>query len=189
MVILITPSSSAINLQESKKITQNSNSEVLNIAHYCTLTMDIPAQIDLTPADINIRPFKRRKFYRKRGDGDETPTINDINSETNKNNDIARPLTIEGPIFHHGNYQHVVEQGLEKDSRLPAAQILRQRKAAQRRRGGIEFTNTSNTRISAAAPQDNDALIEKDDTTQEIKTVVDRFAPQTGQVADVDKHM
>lgn len=151
--------------------------------------MDIPAQIDPTPSDINIRPFKRRKSYRKRGDGHETPTTNDSNPETNNNNHTARPLTIEGPISHHGNYQDVVEQALEEDARLPAAQILRQRKAAQRRRGGIEFTNTRNTTICAAAPQDSDALIDEDDTTQEIKTVVDRFAPQTGQVADVDKHM
>lgn len=151
--------------------------------------MDIPAQIDPTSSDINIRPLKRRKFYRKRVEADDLATIDDINSEINKNNDTARPLTIEGPISHHGESQDVEEQGREDDFRLPIAQILRQRKAAQRRRGGMEFTNASNTTISAAAPENSDALIEKDDTVQEIRTVVDRFAPQTGQVADVDKHM
>lgn len=151
--------------------------------------MDMPTQIDHTSSDLNIRPFKRRKFYRKRGDADDHATIDEINSETNENNDVARPLIVEGLVPHHGQDQVVDEQGREEDSRLPAAQILRQRKAAQRRRGGIEFTNASNTRISAAAPENNDALNEKDDSTQEIKTVVDRFAPQTGQIADVDKHM
>ena len=151
--------------------------------------MDVPMQIDHTASDLNIRPFKRRKFYRKRGDADDPATIDEIDFETNKNNDAARPLIVEDLVPHHGQDQAVDEQGREEDSRLPAAQILRHRKAAQRRRGGIEFTNASNTRISAAAPEDNDALNEKDDSTQEIKTVADRFAPQTGQIADVDKHM
>lgn len=151
--------------------------------------MDVPTQIDPTSSDINIRPFKRRKFYRKRGEADNPAAIDDINSETNQDVDAAGPLAIEGLTSHQGQNQDVGERGREEDSRLPAAQILRQRKAAQRRRGGIEFTNASNTRMSAATPENCDALIEKDDSTQEIKTVVDRFAPQTGQVADVDKHM
>lgn len=151
--------------------------------------MDVSAPIEPTSSDLNIRPFRRRKFYRKRGKVDDSATIDDINSEINKDDDAARPFTKEGLISYHGQNQDVEEQGREVDSRLPAAQILRQRKAAQRRRGGIEFTNADNSRISAAAPGNGDALIEKDDTVQEIKTVVDRFAPQTGQVADVDKHM
>lgn len=151
--------------------------------------MDVPTQIDHTSSDLNIRPSKRRKFYRKRGEADDPATIDEINSATNKNNDAARPLVVESLVPHHGQDQDVEEQAREENSRLPAAQILRQRKAAQRRRGGIEFTNASNTRISAAAPENNDALTEKDDSMQEIKTVVDRFAPQTGQIADVDKHM
>lgn len=32
------------------------------------------------------------------------------------------------------------------------------------------------------------ALSEKDESLREVQTVVNRFAPQTGQVADVDKH-
>lgn len=151
--------------------------------------MDTAAQIDLTSTNLKTRPFKRRKFYRKRGEADDSATIDDITSETNKDNDAARPLTTEGLISTHGQNQEEEEQGQGEDSHLPSAQILRQRKAAQRRRGGIEFTNTSTIRISDAAPANSDALIEKDDTVQEIMTVVDRFAPQTGQVADVDKHM
>ncbi|MCJ1262248.1 hypothetical protein MMC22_002118 [Lobaria immixta] len=151
--------------------------------------MDIPAQIDPISSDINIHPFKRRKFYRKRGEADNPATIDDINSETNKDVDAAGSLAIEGLLSHQGQSQDVVEHGREEGSRLPTAQILRQRKAAQRRRGGIEFTNASNTRISAATSENCDALIEKDDSIQDMKTVVDRFAPQTGQVADVDKHM
>ena len=150
--------------------------------------MDIPAQSDPSSPDFNIHPLKRQKFYRKRA-GDENPaTIDNIGFETNQDNNIAGLLTVEGLTSHHGQVQDIEEQEQE-DSRLPAAQILRQRKVAQRRRGGIEFSNASNTRVSTAAPEKGDALVEKEDTVQEIKTVVDRFAPQTGQVADVDKHM
>ena len=81
-----------------------------------------------------------------------------------------------------------VEDG--EDSQFSAAQILRQLKAVPKRRGGIEFTiPTVNARTDSPEPEDSDHLKDKDAITQDIKTVVDRFAPQTGQVADVDKHM
>ena len=75
------------------------------------------------------------------------------------------------------------------DEPLSVAEILRQRKAAVRRKGGIEFTS-SHTPVSTA-PQISDALVVKeDDIPAEIKSVIERFAPQTGQVSDVaDKHM
>ena len=127
--------------------------------------------------DLNTRPLKRRKFYRKRGeDEDQIPD----NSE-------SKPLTIQELITHHGH-----NQILEAESKpVSAAEVLRQRKAAPRRRGGIEFTAAVNVRNALELSlESSDATTEKEDhTTLEIKTVVDRFAPQTGQVADVDKHM
>lgn len=150
--------------------------------------METSVQNDITSSELSMRPFKRRKFYRKRGEAEDPTSENNIRSDTNEESNKAKPLTIEELISHHG-YNQEGGEGKEDATRLPAAQILRQHKAAQRRRGGIEFTNTNSTRITSAAPENSDALIEKDDTSEEIKTVVDRFAPQTGQVADVDKHM
>ena len=143
---------------------------------------------DATSPELSMRLFRRRKSYRKRGEAEVLTAVDDVRSDTMEDNGKAKPLTIEELISHHGYSQEGGEQK-EDATRLPAAQILRKHKAAQRRRGGIEFSNSSHTRINSAAPETSDALTEKDDTPQEIKTVVDRFAPQTGQVADVDKHM
>lgn len=138
--------------------------------------------------DLNPHLPKRRKFYRKR----ET-----LEDETHDSHAIPGPktssvtseaLTIEELISYHANQPALPLQ--QDESKQPsAAEIIRQHKAAQRRRFGVEFTNEDHTKISAIAPEGNHSLTEKDDVFPEIKTVVDRFAPQTGQVANVDKHM
>ena len=68
--------------------------------------------------------------------------------------------------------------------------VLRQRKV-QRRRCGIEFTNfpVTTSRNDLHTLLSNNMSREKDDVVADIEAVVNRFAPQTGQVADVDKHM
>lgn len=138
--------------------------------------------------DLNQPPSKRRKFYRKR-ETLEDETVDDNSISTPSATPIAsEALTIEELISHHANQSNLSSQH-EESTQLTAADILRQRKTARRRRLGIEFTNADNARPSTATPGTSNTLTEKDDITPEIKTVVDRFAPQTGQVADVDKHM
>lgn len=127
------------------------------------------------------RPFKRRKFYRKRANSPddeessvELPVISnsvpDENAQTSKLSDTEEHANVNSP--------------------LTVAEILRRRKAAQRRRGGIEFLNAGPvTENSAGEPRPGDEVLDNDDNLGKILTVVDRFAPSTGQVADVDKHM
>ena len=97
-------------------------------------------------------------------------------------------MTVDELISNHGHLTKTQDQKMDEEP-LSVAEILRQRKAALRRKGGIEFANnhasTSNT------PQAGDALVVKeDDTPADIKSVIERFAPQTGQITDVaDKHM
>lgn len=97
-------------------------------------------------------------------------------------------MTVDELITHQGRFSESQDQKSEEES-LPVAEILRQRKAALRRTGGIEFTNSHAS--ASNRPQTSDALIVKeDDTPADIKSVIERFAPQTGQVSDVaDKHM
>lgn len=149
--------------------------------------MELPIQMDITPSGPSLRPFKRRKCYRKRAEIESPASGDDIKSESNE--EEAKPLTLDELITRHGlDHNMTVEDG--EDSQFSAAQILRQLKAVPKRRGGIEFTiPTVNARTDSPEPEDSDHLKDKDATTQDIKTVVDRFAPQTGQVADVDKHM
>lgn len=149
--------------------------------------MELPTQMDTTPSDPSLPPFKRPKCYRKRVEIESLASGDDIKSDSNE--EEAKPLTLDELIIHHGLDHNMTVEG-DEYSQFSAAQILRQLKAVPKRRCGIEFTiPTVNARTDSPEPEDSDHMKDKDATTQDIKTVVDRFAPQTGQVADVDKHM
>ena len=133
------------------------------------------------PSDL-VRPTKRRKFYRKRTD------LDDETSPSPSCSPPQQPMTVDELISHHAQITDIQDQKLNEDP-LSVADILRQRKAALRRKGGIEFSNAQSS--SSTTPQTNDALtLKEDDTPADIRAVIERFAPQTGQVSDVaDKHM
>ena len=134
-------------------------------------------------ADLS-RPSKRRKFYRKRTDA-EDPASPPPSSTTTP---PPASMTVDELVSHHAHLTEAQDQKTDEEP-LSVAEILRQRKAALRRKGGIEFTNSHTS--TSSTPQTSDALIPKeDDTPADIKSVIERFAPQTGQVSDVaDKHM
>lgn len=138
-----------------------------------------------TEREDTIRPAKRRKFYRKRVEDDEPENSALAPSETLP---LVTPLTLDELVTAQGV---VPDAGVpEQISTLSVADIIRQRKAAQRKRAGIEFTNTTSApKSSSATPSLSTALIGKNEVAADIEAVVNRFAPQTGQVADVDKHM
>ncbi len=146
-------------------------------------------QIAEVSQDLSFRPTKRRKFYRKRADTDNNE--DDSSFAPGENTASTELLTIDELIAQNGNSSTAEARSAEEETKLSVAEILRQRKTAQRRRGrGIDFSKTTNATIaSAAVPPSSDVLVVKEDPIEQLKTVVDRFAPQTGQVADVDKHM
>ena len=133
------------------------------------------------PLELAARPAKRRKFYRQPIEDENDPKGLDIADGTPLEHPyVDTPGTTNGPSSDDGVL------ALE-DSHLSIAEILRRRKAAQKRRGGIEFSNASRER-------ENTTHLANDKHSSSIKSAiineaVDRFAPQTGQVADVDKHM
>ena len=137
-------------------------------------------------SDLSFRPNKRRKFYRQRA-----PTDDD--------GDASAPAPIEPAASTElpsvdeligQSHETVTAEVLSgEESKVSVAEILRQRKTARRRQGGIDFSTTNNAK-PAILPA-SDAIVLKEDPVEQLKAVVDRFAPQTGtgQVADVDKHM
>ena len=143
------------------------------------------------------RPTKRRRFYRKRTD---TTEEDDEPSDGPSPRTAATPelQTVDQLISQNGgngdNYNdahHVVEE-----APVSVSDLVRQRKAIQRRRGGIEFTNlnpsSASTFASGSSPANvSDALsIKHDDTPADIRSVIERFAPQTGQISETtDKYM
>ena len=135
----------------------------------------------------DVRPFKRRKFYRKRADA-EDEAINKSVVES-PHDDATGSLTLDELISRAST--SVDSVGKEKSGEPSSvAEILRHRKGLHRRKGGIEFTNTSNdTKVGPSEPHTDVALSGEHSAVDKITTVVDRFAPQTGQVADVDQHM
>lgn len=146
--------------------------------------METPLNTDQIASDLYTRPSKRRKFYRKRGE--EKLLINEDKAKAEADGpDNLHALTIDELISNHGSIQ---SPDAEQDQRLPlsAANLVCRRKA-QRRRLGIEFNNSSGDRTSSA-PLESNAVALQDDAP-ELKTLNDRFTAQTGQVADVDKHM
>ena len=149
---------------------------------------DLEIQNDSAGFNPNVRPAKRRKFYRKRTDDEMHELAGAPASTSRQNTPPPALLTLDELVSGNGHVSDGEDQ--HEETHLSVPEILRRRKAAQRRRGGIEFSNTSITHKSPSdTPQPNDAVNEKDETSADMKMVVNRFAPQTGQVADVNKHM
>ena len=127
----------------------------------------------------SAEPFrfaKRRKFYRKRADEDgDTPCAKSPNVTALE--DAIEQSTSDSPPP-------------RDEPLLSVAEIIRQRKAAQRKRIGVEFTSALPS--SSDAPQSGTTLVQKkeDSVPEDIKSVISRFAPQTGQITEeTDKHM
>lgn len=146
--------------------------------------MEKPLHTNQPASSPYARPSKRRKFYRKRGD--EELSINEDEAQAEADvTDNVHSLTIDELTSKGGSLHH---PDAEQDQNLPlsAAELICRRKA-HRRRLGIEFNNSNSDRTSSAPPENSTVALQDD--ALEIKTINDRFAPQTGQVADVDKHM
>ncbi|KAL8833843.1 MAG: hypothetical protein Q9170_004065 [Blastenia crenularia] len=138
--------------------------------------------------DSSPRPFKRRKFYRKRverPDGDGASSL-----APQPNPFVPHRDTTESPLAPLISRSEDEEEGEDDAAQLSVIEIFRQRRLAQRRRAGIEFTTSTSVPSSHAfQTRPIDEVLDNEDSFGKILNVVDRFAPQTGQVADVDKHM
>lgn len=147
-----------------------------------------------TPSMDLFRPSKRKKIYRKRADADEDADADDVDIPSHASTIAAvpppEPAAVDEPIADMSS-PHIPSS--EQDP--PSIQdILRQRKAAQRRKAGIEFTNTSTNILghqsASTALIKSDKEAGEDSVSLEIERLVSRFAPQTGHVAEAnDKHM
>ncbi|KAL8797671.1 MAG: hypothetical protein Q9195_000023 [Heterodermia aff. obscurata] len=145
--------------------------------------MEDPPELSSPP------PFKKRKFYRKRtGYEDEMPDSASI-TESQSPPPQTELLTLDEMISRNSGASPLQMQELQNVP-LSLAELLRQRKALQRRRGGIGFANTSTTTgETLPTAQIKNVEPEEQASPANFVTVADRFAPQTGQVADVDQHM
>ncbi|KAI9786789.1 MAG: hypothetical protein M1816_007796 [Peltula sp. TS41687] len=140
---------------------------------------DPGAQTEAMPVDPLFRPAKRRRHYRKRGD--------DIEAEES-NAAIYGTRGEESPDTEPSPSKANAMENQENET-IKATEILRLRQQVRNRRGGIEFVNgvrdMSITASSAEPGPERDAVA----SSEGVVGLVNRFAPQTGQVADVNRHM
>ena len=133
------------------------------------------------------RPAKRRKFYRKRANSDDEES-NEVSRPSHSPSHPSPAQALEDPT---DDVASPPPTEADDQSTVSVADLLRLRKAAQRRRGGVEFTSAASN--ASPAPQSSNALVEfeeQQDVPENIKAVISRFAPQTGQVTEeADKHM
>ncbi|KAL9103979.1 MAG: hypothetical protein Q9163_001041 [Psora crenata] len=137
-----------------------------------------------------IRPSKRQKFYRKRTESEEddsdTPLI-----IPPKQTEVSNHTMINELIAQHGT----TSPNLRPQSCKPAVSIVdlvHRPKAARAKKGGIEFRNSMALLPTpqASTPVVENVEEEDDDIPAEIRSVISRFAPQTGHVSEeTDKHM
>ena len=143
--------------------------------------------MDEMEVENNGRPHKRRRFYRKRTGNESNPLDDPDDFVLQRNTTSVTPLLPE-PAFPNTRISSD-EVKIDIASHVPVAETLRQRKVAQRRKGGIEFSSAS-ARVIPSATSTAVAIVEQDDVVDKFVSVTNRFAPQTGQVGtDVDKHM
>ncbi|RDL36637.1 uncharacterized protein BP5553_05989 [Venustampulla echinocandica] len=158
------------------------------------MASEIPSSTEPT---ILFRPSKKRKIYRSRAHDDDDVEIPSVSPPPAAG---AAPQSLDELIVTtsatSGNDMgDVVEaEGIA----VPMSEILRLRKQRKGRFGrGVEFTAESANRATkeygremVVSREDGDA--EKEDVEGEssvAKGVPRRFAPQTGTVGDVDRHM
>ena len=130
-----------------------------------------------------FRSAKRRKFYRKRTDDDD-------GSSDEHTARPDQPAALR-PGSHPAQDASSATDNVES-TKLSVAEIMRLRRQGRGRRGGIEFTPAADQTHQTAGPHSSQApgtIISKDESPEELAAVANRFAPQTGQVADVNKHM
>lgn len=137
---------------------------------------------------IHPPPCKKRKVYRRRpqSEDEEEESVHIASPPTTTHSELMSLNEMIRLSSHNAD----AKADDKVETPFSVAEVLRQRKATQRRRGGIEFrhggtavTHDSPGTQATSSPQDEEQKLDK------IITVVDRFAPQTGQVADVDQHM
>ena len=133
------------------------------------------------------RPFKRRKFYRKRVDADGNNEISTVSPPLQPT--PLNAIDLEPKVEQNSQ---PIDTSFEAggDLSLPVVEALRQRKNAQRKRGGVEFTSAIASTLENTRP--STALVRKEEngTHDDIKSVISRFVPQTGQITEeTDKHM
>jgi len=127
-----------------------------------------------------FRANKRKRFYRRREEEAEEDRVSRGDEDASVDHE-APHATSKMP------------GSLDLESQIAVAEIVRRRRVALSRRGGIEFTNSQSVkRPNRAHNQSADDGVVSTITERPniLEVAAKRFAPQTGQVTESsDQHM
>jgi hypothetical protein len=138
------------------------------------------------PSTVLFRPSKKRKIYRQRARDDDEEAAATVQDTTKPQSPAAeQEQSLEDLITSNGA---VVEGDQVEGTAVSISEILRLRKR-NKRVGGLEF-KVSGHRSRGDGDEQGLVLREEEGEGGEVTVGgTRRFAPQTGTVADVNKHM
>lgn len=127
----------------------------------------------------HFRASKRRRVFRKRPDEDEEPSAPGAHAA-----EAQSTVPTIDPVSTREN-----EDGDGEGRGLSAAEIIRRRRLANNRKGGVGFSISESQRNSIARDEDSAMAIMKPEQTA-VEMVQNRFTAPTGIVINEDdKHM
>ena len=130
------------------------------------------------PQSVSFRPSKRQKIFRQRKGSEDDDSDGDMSSPASP---ARSALGEASPLYPPSD---------GKEDNFSLSDVLRMRKVAQRRKGGVEFSSsTPQPQASFIAPAPPPSAEQSTALSNPVSLIHSRFAPPTGQVADVDKHM
>jgi hypothetical protein len=144
---------------------------------------------------ILFRPTKKRKIYRQRHD-DPEPQLSSPNPSTSPAPPQPNPQSIDELIASSASLPTTADEDLES-TQVSISEILRLRQKNKNKRSGVEFRASGHI----ARDQDGELVIRHAATATGGEGepvppdggggggVIRKFAPQTGTVGDVNKHM
>jgi hypothetical protein len=143
---------------------------------------------------ILFRPTKKRKIYRQRHD-DPEPQLSSPNPSTSPAPPQPNPQSIDELIASSASLPTTADEELES-TQVSISEILRLRQKNKNKRSGVEFRASGHI----ARDQDGELVIRHAATAtggagEPVSPegggggVIRKFAPQTGTVGDVNKHM
>lgn len=144
-----------------------------------------------TADTILFRPSKRRKVYRQRAADDDGETTTGSPTRVTQPSPAAasNPQSLDELIASASSANIDGEEDVEAVP-VSMAEILRLRKM-KKRTGGVEFRADTQSHVPKVLEQ---ALVEHTEASEEAGGLVGngvprKFAPQTGAVGDVNRHM
>ncbi|KAF3917456.1 hypothetical protein ABW21_db0208532 [Orbilia brochopaga] len=146
--------------------------------------MEIDSVSPAPAADPFLNTFKPRKHRpsrqvrnRDERNGSATPEVGAIDT----------PQTADGHGSNVATPAPPDDETAQGEDSVSVAEILRLRKQAKPKKGGLDFT--VDRRAKTPTAEEEEALAEKDAVEKEVNAVVNRFTGQTGAIVDSNDHM